>query len=64
MKRAEWKNLKAKRRGLRTLAFMILFLAIAGGVVAFVFSFSKMREGGLSLQHSATERAEAAPANH
>lgn len=39
-KRAEWQNAKARHRNVRALAFLFLFIVIAGAIVAFFLFFS------------------------
>lgn len=44
MKRAQWKQAKAKRRNLRMASVLFLFLLIAGCVFAFMVLIPQLRE--------------------
>ena len=43
-KRAEWKQLKQRKKSFRSLAFLFLFLLFAGCLVGYFFVFNRVNE--------------------
>jgi hypothetical protein len=44
-KRAAWKQAKQRKKSLRSLAFLFLFLLFAGCLLGFFFVFGRVNEG-------------------